>query len=61
MILYYEEYDEFDIDEEIMKQIEEDIIPKKKKVILKILKWYEQTKEPKTTQPMGRFYERYAG
>ena len=60
-ILYYEGYGEFDMDEELMKQIEEDTIPKKKKMIHMILKWYEQTKEQKTTQPMGWFYERYAG
>lgn len=60
-ILYYEGYGEFDMDEELMKQIEEDTIPKKKKMIHTILKWYEQTKEQKTTQPTSRFYERYAG
>ena len=60
-ILYYERYCEFDMDEELMKEIEEDNVPKKKKMIHMILKWYEQTKEQKTTHPISRFYERYIG
>ncbi len=60
-ILYYEGYGEFDMDEELIKQIERDTMPKKKKMIHTILKWYDQTKEQKTTHPISRFYERYVG
>lgn len=60
-ILYYERYCEFDMDEELMKEIEEDSVPRKKKMIHMILKWYEQTKEQKTTHPISRFYERCIG
>lgn len=50
-ILYYEWYGDFAMDEELMKGIEENKAPKKKKMIHMILKWYEHIKEYRKTRP----------